>query len=254
MNRLILNFCFLLGVLLLQQGLYAQNFNSKVAAIINTNDQKDDVLEVTGIALNKTEANLSLRYELSVITSNPSSSSSNSSKSSQSGFFTLKPFENEELSVTTVNINPAMRTIILLLIYNEDDEILGTARKVYKSNKNTIAALDESLSYKKKNEGIQLYGMVTERTKTKPGKDFYDFFYQKYQLSQNPENKIIHIDEMVSFGRTTRILVKIDNTVIFQFYARPKLEYLKKMADAALQNVNRYFQNLKRQKQQITQY
>lgn len=254
MGRIAIKFWILLGVLLLQHGVYTQNFNSKVEAIINTNDQKDDVLEVTGTALNKTEANLGLRYELSVITSNPSTTNGNSSKSSQSGFFTLNPFENKELSITSVGINSAMRTIILLLIYNEDEEIMGTARKVYESKENSIKMAEKNLSYKKKNEGIQLYGMVTEDTKTKPGKDFYDYFYQKYQLSQNPENKIIHIDEMISFGRTTKIIVKIDNTVIFQFYSRPKLEYLKKMAEAALQNVNRYFQNLKQQKQQITQY
>jgi hypothetical protein len=116
------------------------------------------------------------------------------------------------------------------------------------------AARNENLSYKKDNEGIQLYGLVTENTKTKPGKDFYDFFYQKYQLSQNPENKIIEIDEMISFGRTTKIMVKIENQIVFQFYSRPKLDYLEEMAGVALQRVNRYFQNLRRQKQQIMQY
>ena len=231
--------------------LCGQNFNSEVEAIINTNDNKNDILEVTGIAQNKTNVSYGLRYELSVITSNPKVSI-NSSKNSQSGFFTLEPYETSTLSTTSVSINPQMQTIILLLIYDEEDELLGTARKVYKAL--SQAAKNEELSYKKDNEGIQLYGLVTENTKTKPGKDFYDFFYQKYQLSQNPENKIIEIDEMISFGRTTKIMVKIENQIVFQFYSRPKLDYLEEMAGVALQRVNRYFQNLRRQKQQIMQY
>ncbi len=231
--------------------LCGQNFNSEVEAIINTNDNKNDILEVTGIAQNKTNVSYGLRYELSVITSNPKVSN-NSSKNSQSGFFTLEPYETSTLSTTSVSINPQMQTIILLLIYDEEDELLGTARKVYKAL--SQAAKNEELSYKKDNEGIQLYGLVTENTKTKPGKDFYDFFYQKYQLSQNPENKIIEIDEMISFGRTTKIMVKIENQIVFQFYSRPKLDYLEEMAGVALQRVNRYFQNLRRQKQQIMQY
>ena len=129
-----------------------------------------------------------------------------------------------------------------------------TARKVYEPSSVSRAAENENLSYKKENEGIQLYGLVTETTKTKPGRDFYDFFYQKYQLSQNPENKIIEIDEMISFGRTTRIMVKIENQIIFQFFSRPKLDYLEEMAENALQRVNRYFQDLRKQKQQIMQY
>ena len=231
--------------------LCGQNFNSEVEAIINTNDNKNDILEVTGIAQNKTNVSYGLRYELSVITSNPKVSN-NSSKNAQSGFFTLEPYETSSLSTTSVSINPQMQTIILLLIYDEEDKLLGTARKVYEPM--SQAAKNEKLSYKKDNEGIQLYGLVTENTKTKPGKDFYDFFYQKYQLSQNPENKIIEIDEMISFGRTTKIMVKIENQIVFQFYSRPKLDYLEEMAGVALQRVNRYFQNLRRQKQQIMQY
>ncbi|PKD19613.1 hypothetical protein APR41_03125 [Salegentibacter salinarum] len=233
--------------------LFSQNFNSRVEAIINTNDNKDDILEVTGIAQNKTDVSYGLRYELSVITSNPEFSN-NSSKNSQSGFFTLGSYETTELSTTSVFIDPQMQTIILLLIYDEDDELVGTARKVYEASSVSRAAKNEKLSYKKENEGIQLYGLVTETTKTKPGKDFYDFFYQKYQLSQNPENKIIEIDEMISFGRTTRIMVKIENQIIFQFFSRPKLDYLEEMAENALQRVNRYFQDLRKQKQQIMQY
>jgi len=47
----------------------AQNFNSEVEASIKTNDNKDNLLEITGISKNLTEATYSLHYELSVITS-----------------------------------------------------------------------------------------------------------------------------------------------------------------------------------------
>lgn len=229
---------------------FAQNFNSQVEATIKTNDAKNGVLEVTGIATNKTEGNYSLRYELSVITSNPESN--NTSKNAQSGRFTLKPFETKNLSQTTVSINPVTRTIVLLLIYNEDDELMGTARKVYDSNEQELA--EESMSYQKKNEGIRLVGMVTERTKTKPGKDFYDFFYQKYSASPNQGDKIIHIDEMISFGRTTRILVKVEDRTVFQFFAQPKVDFLKQKADEALREVNRYFEYLKNRNETQIQY
>jgi uncharacterized protein (UPF0333 family) len=237
-------------ILFVSEIVYAQNFNSEVAAVINTNDAKDDILEIVGTATNKTEGNFSLRYELSVITSG--GNNSNSSKNSQSGRFTLEPFETKNLSQTSVSVNPNNRTIILLLIYDEDDNVVGTDRKVYDQDEQE--KVEGEMSFKKENEGIQLLGMVTENIKTKPGKDFYDFFYQKYSLSPNQGNKIIQIDEMISFGRTTRIMVKVEDRVVFQFFARPKLDFLQEQADEALKQVNRYFEYLKNRTENITQY
>ncbi len=227
----------------------AQNFNSEVEASIKTNDNKDNLLEITGISKNLTEATYSLHYELSVITS---SGDNNSSKNSQTGRFTLEPFETRELSSTTVSINPKQRSIILLIIYNEDDEVMGTSRIVFEEK--TEEKEENQLSYENRNEGIELTSMVIQRTKTKPGKDFYDFFYQQYSLNPVEGNKMIEIEEMISFGRTTKIMVKVDDKVIYEFFARPKLDYLKEQAVTALQQVNRYMEYLKNRSEKISQY
>lgn len=227
----------------------SQNFNSEVEAGITINNSKNDILDIIATAKNITETSFSLRYEFSVITS--SEKTNNSSKNSQSGRFTLEPFETKNLSQTSISINPNMRTIILLVLFDKDDVVVGTDRLVYdpkNEEKN-----EENISYQKPNEGIVLTGMVTDRSKTKPGKDFYDFFYQKYSMSPNQGNKIIEIDEMISFGRTTRIMVKINNQVIYQFFARPKLDFLKEQADIALKQVSRYFEYLKN-RNELNQY
>jgi len=227
----------------------SQNFNSQVEAIIQTNNDKNDFLEITGIAKNKTAANFTISYELSVITSDDSN---NSSKNAQSGLSALEPYEVQNLSKTSILVNPTQRTIILLLIYDEDKKIIGTARKVFdEGNGDTKEQLPSATG---DNDGLLLTGLVTENTKTKFGKDFYDFFYQKYSMSGLKEKKIVRVEEMISFGRTTRILVKIDQTTIFQFLAKPSLDFLKQMANQAVLNVNRYFEKMNRQEELITQY
>ncbi len=245
LGRILLLIQFLLFSFLVS----SQNFNSEVEAVISTNNSKDDLLEITGTAKNKTEGNFGLRYELSVITSD---SNKNSSKNSQSGRFTLGPFETKSLSQTAVSINPEQKTIILLLLYDQDDKVIGTDRKVY--NESESENEKENISYQKPNEGIELAGMVTDRTKTKPGKDFYGYFYQQYSLSKNQGNKLIEIDEMISFGRTTKIMVRVEDKVVYQFFARPKLDYLKEQADVALRQVNRYFDYLENRNEYTTQY
>ncbi|TVZ25662.1 Curli assembly protein CsgE [Gillisia sp. Hel_I_86] len=238
----VLIFCF--------SGMTAQNLNTKVEAGIKTNDVENGMLEITGVATSLTETTYSLRYELSVIST---TGKNNSSKNSQSGKFTLGPFETKSLSQTSVHINPEMKTTILLLIYNnEDDKLLGTDRKEYDLTESKKK--ENEMSYSKPNEGIVLKGMVTENTKTKPGKDFYDFFYQKYSLNPEKGNKIIQIDEMISFGRTTKIMVKIEDQIVYQFYARPKLDFLEDKATQALSQVNRYFEYLKNRNESNRQY
>ncbi|HKL35562.1 MAG TPA: CsgE family curli-type amyloid fiber assembly protein [Salegentibacter sp.] len=242
-------FNFLVLIFLLSVSAEAQNFNSEVEASIITNDNKNEILEISGIAKNLTEATYSLYYELSVITS---SGNNNSSKNSQTGRFTLEPFETRELSSTTISINPSQRTIILLMIYNDDDEVMGTDRIVY--DEQAEEKKEARLSYEKRNEGIELSSMVIQRTKTKPGKDFYDFFYQQYSLNPVEGNKMIKIEEMISFGRTTKIMVKVDDRIIYEFFARPKLDYLKEQATTALKQVNRYMEYLKNRSEKISQY
>lgn len=228
---------------------YSQNFNAEVEADINTNDIQNDILDIIGLATNKTETDFSLRYELSVITSD---TKNNSSKNSQSGRFTLAPYETKELSKTSVSINPSQRTILLLVLYDVDGKVVGTARKVYDEDEQEKQ--EKEMSYQKEYEGIILEGMVTERTKTKPGKDFYDYFYQNYSLSPNKTNRMIHVDEIISFGRTTRISVKVEDKVVHQFFARPKLDFLKDQADVALRQVNRYLEYLENRNEYNTKY
>ncbi len=231
---------------------FSQNFNSQVEAIINTGENTNEVTELIASAKNLTETNFSLKYEFSVIST---SSTNNSSKSVQSGRFTLEPFQSKNLATTTIGISPSQNKVVLLIIYNDEDEVMGTKRLVFDDKETSDLKKEEAnVSYKRKNEGLNLKGMVTESTKTKPGKDFYDFFSQKYRLSSSQGDQIIHIDEMISFGRTTKIIVKIEDKIIFQFFARPKLDYLEEKADEALRQVNRYFEYIKNRDMSINQY
>jgi hypothetical protein len=232
--------------LLFVHTLTAQNFNTEVEPSININENVQDLIEIVGTAKNLTNTNYTLKYKLSVIQNDINK---NSSKNSQSGFFTLKPYETKNLSNTIVNQNSSL--IVLLIIYNENDEIISTSRKELNGDKNKEKI---KVSYKKMNEGIILKGLVTENTKTKSGKDFYDYFYQNYSLSGNQTSKIIIIDEIISYGRTTRLVVKVNDEIIYQFFAKPKLEYLKEQAEIAFRELNRYLQYLENRNEYTTQY
>lgn len=219
----------------------AQFINKEVKAKIETS-VVENILSVTGTAENVTEVHKSLRYKLSVI--KKSKRTKNLSNNSQDGRFTLGPNEKKILSKTQVNISSDDETIILLLLYDEDDKIIGKDRIV----------VGEDVKADKPADGLELLGIVSDDTKTKFGKDFYDFFYGKYQEKKLNARKIVRIEEELSFGRTTRIRVVIDNDLINEFVSRPDEDFLMYMADDSIARLIKYLQDIEKQKQYITQY
>ncbi|MCF8714953.1 hypothetical protein JM658_08950 [Joostella atrarenae] len=223
----------------------AQNFNKEVAAEIIVKGPKEGIVFITASGKNLTNTNYSLTYEFSIIVKD---AQQHIDKSTDEGRFTLEPYENKLLAETQIQKNDSLETIVLLLIYNEGKPI---------STKRVVLSFEEEKqveSFNKKNEGIILEGIVEEDTKTKAGKDFYGFFYQKYNMNDIKTNKIIKIEEAISFGRSTRILVKVGDVIIYQFFAQPKLDFLKAHADQAMIYLNGYLQKLEQASVGPTRY
>jgi hypothetical protein len=61
-----------------------------------------------------------------------------------------------------------------------------------------------------------LTGIISDETKTKVGKDFYDLYYYLYH-TQISAKKIVVLTEEFSFARNTKIIVGIENEIIFEF-------------------------------------
>jgi len=103
-------------------------------------------------------------------------------------------------------------------------------------------------------DGFELRGIVTDDTKTKMGKDFYDKYYYKYNDIGINAKKIVVITEEYSFGRNTKISVSIDNTVIYDFLVRPDDEFLEAVAQESINATIYYLKDLEKQRKYFTQY
>lgn len=252
---------FLIMFLFSVQG-FSQIYNTEVEAKIIT-EKSNDLLKITGSAYNKTEISQSLRYVLSVIRTNPENS--NSSKNDQSGRIVLETGEQKNLSTTTININEQDRVILLLLIYNIDDQIIGQDRIVINDNlsdtdvkeqiqkevEETIHANDVDAASQ---DGITLKGIVTEDTKTKPGRDFYTMFYSSYNTNNINGNKIVSVKEVIAFGNNTKIEIFVGDDKVVEFFLKPQNEFLKSMSEASVRRVSQHFQRLKREANIIKRY
>lgn len=206
----------------------------------------ENMLSVTGTVENLKTEFKNISFKLSVFKTNKSNS--NNSKNAQDGRVTLEPIQKVALSKTMVNVGSEDQIILLLLIYDENNAIIGKDRIVIgEDKKSKTGAL-------KPKDGLEMIGIVSNDTKTKLGSDFYDFFYSEFSKLKINSNKIVTVQEELTFGRTTRILVNVDGEIVNEFITRPDEDFLKYMAETSSAKVFKYFKDIEKQNKSIFQY
>ena len=250
-------------VLALPLLLCAQHYNTDVEASIELELRDNRILQITGLAENKTAIEKSLRFELSVIKS-ATMGKGNTNKTAQQGRFVLPAGDKKELSSSSINIDEKDRTIILLLVYDEEDALLGKARKVLNGIEGETDGTSLDLRRKQVSaepdmkeageDGFILRGMVIEDTKTKAGRDFYDFYYSRYLNKKIAGDEVVTITEKLAIGGNTLIEVKVGEVIVQQFIVNPRSQFIEAMADQAIYRTIVHFQQQSRAKDQITRY
>ena len=159
----------LLSFLLLCQSIHSQieQINIDVKPKLHV-EENADLVNISCSVENLTDAFKNLSYKLTLIKTD---NSNNKNNSFQSGRFTLANDERKIVVTNQINTNGINKLLILLLIYDENEKLIGTDKYTY---------LDKKIGEENKNTPINndivLSGFVSDETKTKVGKDFYDFF------------------------------------------------------------------------------
>lgn len=240
--------------------LQAQIFNTEVEAKIEVSPQ-GNMYTLSGSALNKTDLNKSLSYSMSVVKNNENQETS--SKTDQKGLFVLEPNERKNLSSSTVNAEENQRIIVFLLIY-QDSTVVGKDRIVINGLEG-----EDSLQPMVIREGeedklvniaeeevdvVLLKGLVVEDTKTKPGRDFYKFFYNAYTANNINGEEIVKVQEVLAMGSNTQLKIWVGQDIVAQFFLNPRASYLKEKAEQSVYLVNRHLMGLKEAKKQKIRY
>ncbi|MCL9808370.1 curli production assembly/transport protein CsgE [Flavobacterium luminosum] len=223
---------------------FSQFTNTKVKAKIEV-EEGVDLIGITAVAENLTEATFqSLSYKFSIIRKG-----NNESNNQQGGIFSLLGDQRIRLSKTQINTDGNSELIVLLLIYDEDKVLIGKDRYVF--GEKSQNSREEA---QKKGDGVEITGIVSDETKTKFGKDFYDFFYTEFSKLKYNSSKVITVEEEIANARTTRIRVRIDSEILNEFISRPEEEFTKAMAEETVVRVFNYLKKIEKESKYITQY
>lgn len=240
----------------------AQLYNKQIKATIKV-DQTSEFVTFTAIAENVTISDYSLSYDFITFLTDDKG---NLSKSNQSNGFYIKQNEKLVLSSTTVNNNHKGKVVIVLFLYDVNNKPIGKDRIVVNNdgNNNLIITLDEEPRRvvekvskdqdASSKDGLFIEGFVVQKTLTKVGRDFYRYFYSEYYNKEIKSGKNILIKEVPGRGRSTKIMVLVDNKMVWQFFSKPDKSFLKQMASFALRKCISHLQNLMKQNNVITKY
>lgn len=209
-------------------------------------EEVENMLSIAGTAENLKAEFKNISFKLTVFKKNVSNNSK--SDNAQTGRITLEPLKKVIVSNTQIIKNKDDMVIILLLIYDENNHLIGKERIVFGDDEQS------SVEVLKPNDGIEMIGAVLNETKTKLGNDFYDYFYLVYsRLKMNSPN-VVTIQEELTFGRTTKIIISIDNEMLTEFIAMPDDDFLSYMAENSSEEVFKYLKEKEKQKELIFQF
>lgn len=241
------NLYYIFGLILVTiQSMFGQlvEINKEVKSKIEI-EEKADLIDIYGYAENSTDGYKSLFYKLSVIAN---TGNNNQNKTMQSGRFTLESDEKKLLVKTQINANNLNKLKLILLIYDENQNLISTDN--FSINNSKTEAI---ITPKKINDGIEIAGIISDETKTKIGKDFYDIFYTEYSKLKINSSKIVTVEEEIA-NRNTRLRIKVDYEVINEFMSKPDEEYLKSMAIDSSSKIVNYLKKIEKQNNEITRY
>ena len=131
---------------------YSQSYNTQVdAKLIVTQD--NDIINIKGVAINKMQLSKSISYKLSVFKTDKNQ---NKSKNEQSGQLDLNADQQKDLSTTSINFDQETKVIILLLIFDSTDNIIGMDRIVYNDNEDNTLNVKKNIAEKIKDTSLKI--------------------------------------------------------------------------------------------------
>ena len=222
-------------------------------------ERNSEFYNFIGTAENLTNADFNIRYDLMVFQTEPDGEIIKGNKTDR---VFLEARQKILLPSVTINYNVTQKIVIVLLIYDLDDKPIGQDRIELLQGgqtdlsefQNTVENLQASQDQAKPQDGFILDGLVIENTITKAGKDFYRFYYNEYFNKQIKTPHNILIEEVPGRGRFTRVSVKVADQLVWQFFAQPRKEILKKNASIALSRSIAYLQQLEQRKTEFIHY
>lgn len=134
-------------------------------------------------------------------------------------------------------------------------QILRDTAKGKELPENLKKLIEEITSKKEKvtkDAEIEIDGLIFDETKTKSGKDFYDYFFSGWSAPVNVHDYSIYVLEKPYRLTTTLIEIRINDATVFQAFLQPRGDIVEELAKQAIAQTRMYLANYEQIMQQLS--
>lgn len=206
----------------------------------------ENLINLHPTVLNSDEIVYELNYLFLVI---KQGKAGNFSNQKQEGKFVIKGNEKKILSEMKLNFNDDDKMKAYLFIRDENNNKLISKDSLvlnYSSANQLKNSLDNYYNQVESNQNeFVIRGLVTDHTKSKLGKDFFDIFYNSYNLLDQKYPFLIEIYEFPPQGRNSKVEIYVEDKVLATFMLNPSEEYLKELNSYIFRQLINYDKNRK---------
>ncbi|MCB0592975.1 MAG: hypothetical protein H6557_32505 [Lewinellaceae bacterium] len=197
-------------------------------------EAKDIVLKAQ--AQNTTEEEVILSYDF-ILTG--TAKNGNELSNTQDGQAKLAANETKILAAARMALGEVKDFEAVLMIYYQDilidsDTLVYSAEK-QKQTAEAESEYEEDVSqegdYEGQESGFEFGGLLIDNTRTRAGRDLYDLFYAQWEAPAGAGDYYIKLEEFPGRGRTTRLVVWLDDEKIVETNLQPNFDYLERLAD-----------------------
>ncbi len=92
--------------------------------------------------------------------------------------------------------------------------------------------------------GVEINGLIIDKTRTKMGRDFYQLFYTKWDAPVTKTEYVITISEQPSRGRGSQIFVYVNDFLPFRAFLQPSQTFIANASQQAVYRTNDFVRQL----------
>lgn len=134
---------------------------------------------------------------------------------------------------------------LLMLAYNlsAQTDTTKVVKEAPQELKNLLDNIIEQATQKvRADASLEIDGLLIEDTKTKSGREFYDLFYRDWNAPEEARNYSIFIVEKPFRLNITLIEVLINETLVYQSFLQPRLDFIEGIVAESINTTQIYLQ------------
>ena len=93
-------------------------------------------------------------------------------------------------------------------------------------------------------EGLEIDGLLVDETRTKMGRDFYELFYASWTAPEGAIGFTLVVREQPMPQMGTRVLVEINDQVVYHAQLQPRYEMIEEHAEEAINYATYYLEEV----------